>query len=551
MSDTIEKEDYYYQYHIDNKEKERIEKRLEEIINELEIDIKRSKRLVFEYTRSRYRDIIYILLLILLSSSILDIYTITRTTQTSLSLQDEKYNKTRIIILTIVSICYYINNQFIRKKWNRIIEHLAIIEQEVESEFDSSTSPISSSSLTPTKTLLRRRNGNTSPRKRLLLPSGRRSLRSAGAENGYAADAAAGSNHHHHHNTSNQTTTKGVKFMENTPPRVVTQDSPAATEAAAKTAEKASMNDGQSPSYHDEDESLLLKLRTEGYTLKHEINITSPKIDQEGYTLINELRTRISQNSTYYNGNEDWCNNDQNLWRFLIARRKDVNNAYKQLEAALQWRCKRKPDEITCEMVENEALTGKISIRGKDKWGRPVIVLDSSYENSKSFDGQMNFLTHSIERAIRMMDGDVQKYVVVVRLGETSPFNFSKLGSPAATRETLKIMVTVYCERLGTAICYKPPKIFTLFLKLFRAFLDERTMSKVAWVVGNVDDNSSNDNMMKDILGDNWKYLIGECQPKVNKETCPGYFHDEMWKVVVEEEEQWLLLNNSSNNNGD
>ena len=65
-------------------------------------------------------------------------------------------------------------------------------------------------------------------------------------------------------------------------------------------------------------------------------------------------------------------------------------------------------------------------MRGFDHHGRPVVVGDSSRENTWDADGNMNLLAFTLERAIRLMKPPVDKYVLIIRLGDTSPYNFSK-----------------------------------------------------------------------------------------------------------------------------
>ena len=48
--------------------------------------------------------------------------------------------------------------------------------------------------------------------------------------------------------------------------------------------------------------------------------------------------------------------------------------------------------------------------------------------------------------------------------------------------ETLHIMQEHYPERLGLAVCYDPPSVFSVFWKLISPFIDVKTKSKIRFV---------------------------------------------------------------------
>jgi len=181
-----------------------------------------------------------------------------------------------------------------------------------------------------------------------------------------------------------------------------------------------------------------------------------PGMDSHMETLA-RLRREVMQAAGEGVDEEGWLD-DKQLWRFLVARKMDVDGARKQAIAALKWRAFRKPHLVRAESdLAMESATGKVCVRGIDRFGRPVLVLDSSKENTTGLDGQMRLLAYQIERAIRLMKAPVDKYVVVIRLGETT---MSTLPGPVPTKETLKMLMTVFAERLGHGILYQPPKLF-------------------------------------------------------------------------------------------
>ena len=65
-------------------------------------------------------------------------------------------------------------------------------------------------------------------------------------------------------------------------------------------------------------------------------------------------------------------------------------------------------------------------------------------------------------------------------------------------------------------------------------FIDPKTVSKVIFINGDVSEGSENDLKLKTIIGDNWKYLTGACQPVLAAGCSPGYNHEIYWPSVVE-----------------
>ena len=89
---------------------------------------------------------------------------------------------------------------------------------------------------------------------------------------------------------------------------------------------------------------------------------------------------------------------DECLRRFLVANDLKVLPAAAQLAVSLQWKLDRKPHLTRAAEMETEAKTGKVRIGGKDRFGRPVLVLDNSKENTWNPVENMKFLAWNLER---------------------------------------------------------------------------------------------------------------------------------------------------------
>ena len=103
---------------------------------------------------------------------------------------------------------------------------------------------------------------------------------------------------------------------------------------------------------------------------------------------------------------------DHCVWRHVVARNGDCGKACAMLLEMLRWRRAHKPQLFRRLEFEREGATGKVRLTGKDRWDRPVLVLDNTLENTRDVDAQMRHLAWNLERAIRRLGSSgVQKSV--------------------------------------------------------------------------------------------------------------------------------------------
>jgi hypothetical protein len=240
----------------------------------------------------------------------------------------------------------------------------------------------------------------------------------------------------------------------------------------------------------------------------------------------------------------DFCT-DSILHHFLIARKFDVQKSSRMLITALEWRAKRNPNQWfqrssgsdLLAQHERESATGKIQLRGRDKYQREIIVFDNTVQNTDGSDGQLNFLAWNLEMAIHTMPQSVDKYVIFMHLK-----NFSIFNSPPAqtTKETLLMLTTCFPERLGHCICYQPPFYFFHVFNLLKSLnlIDKRTLKKVIFINDDVSDGSENDVLLSAILGNNWKALTNASAPVVSAGCSPGFRPAEYWPWLMQRWEQ-------------
>lgn len=251
-------------------------------------------------------------------------------------------------------------------------------------------------------------------------------------------------------------------------------------------------------------------------------------------TKIQEFRSSLVDHPLYSDFKE-WLSDEQ-LLRFLVAKDFVMTKSHALICDALKWRSERKPHEIERQpgwqdKLKHEAMTGKIYIPGKDKYGRSVVVFDNTVQNTTDHDDQINFLAWNLEFAIHEMSKEVDKYVIFMHLNNFSLFNCPAM---ATTRETIRMLCSCYCERLGHCVCYLPPSIFHTVFNALKSFVDPKTVAKLVFITGDVSENSENDLKLKEIIGDNWAVLTGAKQPVISRGCSPGFDINTYWPNLME-----------------
>lgn len=275
---------------------------------------------------------------------------------------------------------------------------------------------------------------------------------------------------------------------------------------------------------------------------QYDVHISAPSMNEEWEQKCSELREKILAWAEDEGIPSDDiclrdCTSQDTLFRYVRARKGVIKDAASMLQTTLKWRLEEKPHLIRAgEEMMNQGRTGKLSVRGRDVYGRPVLVADSTVENTKELKGQLRHVMFNMERCCRVMRNPVQKLVLFVPLT-----NFSLWSAPSleSTKGTIGLLQNHMPERLGTAIFYNPPTYFTVFLSLVKPFIDPITFSKVVTIKGDCSPGSKNDTLMRNLLGDDWKKLTGVEQP-VQKGCTPGFNFEPYWEELQREDEEWV-----------
>ncbi|CAM9001505.1 unnamed protein product [Rhodiola kirilowii] len=190
---------------------------------------------------------------------------------------------------------------------------------------------------------------------------------------------------------------------------------------------------------------------------------------------------------------------DGTISRYLRARNWNIKKATSMLKDTIKWRLEYKPEEIRWvkfhpEDVAHEGETGKV-YRSKffDKYGRPVLVMRPSRQNSKSTKGQIKHLVYCMENAVMNLPPDQEQMTWLI---DFEGYSLSHI-SLNLTRKTAILLQCHYPERLGVAILYNPPKFFEPFFMMVKPFLEPKTYRKVKFVYS---DDANSKSILEDLF---------------------------------------------------
>ena len=107
------------------------------------------------------------------------------------------------------------------------------------------------------------------------------------------------------------------------------------------------------------------------------------------------------------------------------------------------------------------------------------------------------------------------------------------------TLNTLTLFQDHFPERLGRAILYRPPSLFSALIGIVKPLMSKSTKDKIIVVSGSCDAGTPNDAMLRRIVGDDWRRVTGATMSQETPASSPGYKHAEAWEAVEKEEREW------------
>lgn len=211
---------------------------------------------------------------------------------------------------------------------------------------------------------------------------------------------------------------------------------------------------------------------------------TAPPLDEATRSKLLRLRSELGAVDLRLSSTEQrWCD-DACLLRFLRARNLRVSSALRQLREAIAWRREFGVERLMAVRselagVKRQSVTGKMYVHGRDRLGRPAMVMKPHLQNTSERDTaheQIQHLVYTLERAIAAMEPPVEKLCLLI---DFAGYSLRTAPSIKVQRRTLKILQDYYPERLGAAVCVDAPRLFWVFYKLIRPFIDEGTARKI------------------------------------------------------------------------
>lgn len=175
---------------------------------------------------------------------------------------------------------------------------------------------------------------------------------------------------------------------------------------------------------------------------------------------------------------------DRCLARYARARNLDESKASHLLHQTIAWRKRFGADDLLAPeryaVIKREAATGKTFVPPfTDKQGRAILVMRPSRENTHDHDGNLLHLVYQMERIVASMaPAGPEKLLLLIDFK-----GYSMLNAPPmkTSRETLNILQHHYPERLGKAVLFDAPWLFSATFKALTPFIDPVTREKISF----------------------------------------------------------------------
>ncbi|KAG2436734.1 hypothetical protein HXX76_006258 [Chlamydomonas incerta] len=167
--------------------------------------------------------------------------------------------------------------------------------------------------------------------------------------------------------------------------------------------------------------------------------------------------------------------------RYLRARQWHLHKALKMLKATLEWRLEYKPHLIKWDEVKDEGTTGKQYVyHCVDKAGRPTVLMRPRNQNTKETDRQIRHLIYTLEVASRQADRlGVGKFTWLL---DFEGYTMANAPPLKVSMHCNSVLANHYPERLGLAVCFHSPYLFSLTWKAVQPFIDPVTKQKIVFV---------------------------------------------------------------------
>ena len=205
---------------------------------------------------------------------------------------------------------------------------------------------------------------------------------------------------------------------------------------------------------------MKLSARGMGVSFIEEIHVSSPMPDASALASADALRSSVMALDEAKSAPREVIAplvEPANLQRILRARKFDAKESLELASQILTWRIKERPDLMRAsEELEKECCTGKARLGAEfDRHGRPILILDSSVENTSDPRKQVRHVLYQMERVARRMESssneDVEKQCVFVHLKNFSIWNCPSMSN---SKQTVAIL-SKFFMRMGHGIAFQ------------------------------------------------------------------------------------------------
>lgn len=123
----------------------------------------------------------------------------------------------------------------------------------------------------------------------------------------------------------------------------------------------------------------------------------------------------------------------------------------------------------------------------------------------------------------------VTRFLIFIKLGD---YKLSTSPPVRTTIATVRLLLQNHPDRLGQAVLFQPPRLFSPLWAAASAVLPADTLAKVAFVSGDTSAGSANDLLLSHVVGPRWRELTGAEMPVLAAGCSPGFHIDAYWPMV-------------------
>jgi len=196
------------------------------------------------------------------------------------------------------------------------------------------------------------------------------------------------------------------------------------------------------------------------------------------------FRQKLFASSDLTEEEKKWCD-DACLVRYLRARVDkygwNLEKSMLMIKETIKWRREFKPDSTQLEDIQDVVDAGILYPNGKDKKGRPIIVVKMNAP-LPDYVKYTRYVVYVMEKAIASINPEeTEEMLWILDLKGSSRKCFPP---KAVCKEALNIFYTHYPERLYKLFIIDAPKVFTVFWTMIGPFLEPETKAKINFLSG-------------------------------------------------------------------